>query len=248
FILSDIHYDFYLKSYHNSNLEVTKTFIEEIPNRYKNVVLCLGNHDLVLTWDLDKAGTPRFLTSEEKIAAIKAFCVNFPNVHLLDGDCVTIDGITFGGTMGMWDMSFIRDYGLDQKYSEMKTWWKHCWFDGVHWNYCNQDLEAIKELEFGKIHKVLVQKPDVMITHFSPLPPEFLMPEAYRRDFVSTMFYFDDRIARNYLSDNPTAIWCSGHTHTAFIDDRIFVHPNGYPGENPYLMNNLQKQQFLIEM
>lgn len=271
FILSDIHYDFYLKSNHGkmerffereflpadiivisgdlaNTFEDTKIFINEISKRYKNVVMCLGNHDLTLSWDMDSDGVPLFKTSEEKIAAIKEYCSQFGNVFLLDGNCVTIDGIKFGGTMGIWDMSFIRDYGLDNKYSEMKEWWRNGWFDGVHWNYCGQDLEKIKELEFGKIQKVLEEKPDVMLTHFAPLPSEQFMYPLFRKNFSSAMFYFDDRIAKTYLSENPQAIWCAGHTHTAFIEDRIFVHPNAYPEEHPLEYNQLRKKDFLLEI
>ena len=266
FILSDIHYDFYLKSYHGNmerffeqrflpadtiviagdianNFSGTELFLKEISQRYKNVVLCLGNHDLTITWE-----NGRFKTSEEKIDALQKLCNSFPNIHMLEGRTETIDGVKFGGCMGMWDMSFILDYGLDNKYSEMKFYWNDLWFDGVHWNYFNQDLDKIKEAEFAKLQKVLSEKPDVMLTHFAPLPKEQFMPPLYRKDYVSTFFYFDDRIAKKYLTDNTNAIWCSGHTHTAFKEDRIYVHPNGYPEEHARIFNKLHRKDFLVEV
>lgn len=244
-----------------NTFEETKMFIKDISSRYKNIVMCLGNHDLALTWDTkivsDNPSAPKdciissdnlFKTSEEKIDVIKKYCNQFENVHLLDGNCISIDGVKFGGSMGIWDMSFIRDYGLDNKYIEMKEWWRNCWFDGIHWDYCSQNLEKIRELEFGKVQKVLEEHPDVMLTHFAPLPSEKFMHPIHRRDYTSAMFYFDDKIAKEYLAENPKAIWCAGHTHTAFIEDRIYVHPKAYPEEHPRVYNKLHNKNFLLNI
>ena len=107
--------------------------------------------------------------------------------------------------------------------------------------------------EFGKntrigVWKVLEEHPDVMLTHFAPLPSEKFMHPIHRRDYTSAMFYFDDKIAKEYLAENPKAIWCAGHTHTAFIEDRIYVHPKAYPEEHPRVYNKLHNKNFLLNI
>ena len=74
------------------------------------------------------------------------------------------------------------------------------------------------------------------------------MHPIHRRDYTSAMFYFDDKIAKEYLAENPKAIWCAGHTHTAFIEDRIYVHAKAYPEEHPRVYNKLHNKNFLLNI
>lgn len=217
----------------------TKSFLKEISLRYKNVILCLGNHDLTITWEKEL-----FNTSEEKIEALQNFCDSLPNVHLLEGRTVTIDGIKFGGCMGMWDYSFL--YYDECAMTQMDKIWKFNWFDGVHWNYCNQNLQEIRKVQFDKMKMVLEENPDVMLTHFSPLMDN--IPLSFKTDEFSTFFYFDSTITKNYLAKNSNSIWCAGHTHTSYKENRILIHPNAYPNEHSRVFNKLHRKDFLIEL
>lgn len=262
YILSDIHYDFYLKSYHGNmdrffeqrflpadiiciagdlanTIADMELFLKEVSKRYKNVVLCLGNHDLTITWE-----NGAFKTSEEKIEALQKLCDSFQNVHMLEGRTVTIDGVKFGGCMGMWDYSFL--YYDECAESQMNYIWKHNWFDGVHWNYCNQNIREIRAVQFEKMKTVLEEKPDVMLTHFSPLRNN--MPAHYKTNEYSTYFYFDNKIADDYLAENSKRIWCSGHVHDAYKDGQILIHPNAYPEEHSRVFNKLHRKDFFLEM
>lgn len=268
YILSDIHWDFYKKAFSSTldnyfetyflpadtlvsagdfanSFEDLCAFLPIIAPRYRNIVLCLGNHDLTITWD--KA---RFRTSEEKIAAIKTECAKYPNIHLLDGNCVELDGVKFGGTMGMWDYTFLTQSGLaDPDYDEAlhaDCQWHECWFDGVHWNYCGNDIKKIRIAENAKLNTILSQKPDVVLTHFCPLPVQEQIPVQFRHDDFSTYFYYTRKIAKDYTASGK--IWCAGHVHVASIADGIYVHPNGYPSERPMEFNGMKKENFLLEV
>lgn len=261
YIQSDSHYDFhvpemppekYFEEYFlpadvlvcagdiANTFDVYAQFIEHISQRYNDVVLCLGNHDIVITWDKG-----RFKTSEEKIVAIKELCSEKKNVHLLDGDCVEIGGLKFGGAMGIWDYSFIESSEtnlLEEKVSA--DWhWRNSWFDGQNWNYFGNDIEAIRRAEMKKLRGVLAQKPGVVLTHFCPRVSR--IPSRYKNDFFSTYFYFDRMLADCYTASG--AVWCAGHTHTACREENLFVNPLGYPSELPLRFNSLKRECFLLE-
>lgn len=271
YVMSDIHYDSYLKSYHGemvnffdsrflpadticiagdiaNTLADTEKFLKEISARYGNVVLCLGNHDLTIRWDIKDIYSLKrmFETSEQKMEALQNLCDSFSNVHMLEGRTVTIDGIRFGGCMGMWDFSFLEKGGIGKSKSQIEKIWKRDWFDGVHWNYCGQDIQKIRQTQFEKINSVLSEEPDVMLTHFSPIQEK--IPSWYLNDYVSTYFYFDRKIVTDYLSKNPGRVWCSGHIHTSYKNNGMLIHPNAYPEEHSRVYNSLYRKDFLIEL
>ena len=91
----------------------------------------------------------------------------------------------------------------------------------IHWDFCKNDLQKIRALENEKLQSVLAENPDVVITHFCPLPLQEKMPTQFRHDDFSTYFYFNRSIAKDFT--NKGKIWCAGHTHTASKENGIIV-------------------------
>lgn len=218
-----------------------------LSKNYKEVIIVPGNHDLTVSWGDQSI----FKTSEEKLDAYKKFMKYYPNVHFLDGEVVKIGNTTIGGCMGMWDTTFIKCGVLKQFFNEdaaITRWadkeWKR-WFDGKHWKYLNNDLDRIKEIEFGKLNKCLEQKPDIMVTHFCPYPGEDHIPHEYRRSFNSTFFYFNPDYAKQ------VKCWIAGHTHTPYNhiceNDNVIVNPIGYFGERRD-MESAKSEKWVIEI
>ena len=215
-------------------------FLRFISGKYGKVFVVCGNHDLVVSGATFGNGNP-FHTSEEKVAAVKEFLKEYPNVYLLDGNVV--DGI--GGCMGMCDLKYTCPTTFNVN---VPLEWRKSWFDGRHWDYCGQNPAAIWELESGKMKAALAECPKVMVTHFCPT--QMGIQECYRDDFATAFFYFD---GEEFLSKmKPGSIWQCGHTHgtfdTVYNGVRIICNPLGYPEERTGFMFNKENGTFLVEV
>ena len=83
-------------------------FCEFIAEKYKQVYIIFGNHDLTVRGSFgDVDGFMKWKTTEDKLDYIRIALLAYHNVHLLDGNVV--DG--FGGTMGMCDFTYDRYEG-----------------------------------------------------------------------------------------------------------------------------------------
>ena len=207
-----------------------KQFITFISKKYKNVILTLGNHDLVIKGGTSSKSNMEFKTSEQKIEKMKQFCSKFDNVHLLEGD--TFENIS--GCMGFCDFKAMSNPLLEGRLPLM---WKD-WFDGSYWNYFNQVPKDIWN-HYDKMMMDLVKKqPKVMITHFCP--EELGLSWKYRNNSYNPMFYFQGKKYLDEMADG--SYWICGHIHTfatnyEYVNAKgnkitIMARPHGYPGES----------------
>lgn len=222
-------------------------FLKFISEKYSQVFVCLGNHDIIY----ERAGVfgadKDFPTSESKIEFFLAEVAEIPNVHLLENQMV--DGIA--GCMGMCDFTY--KHTPDANVEVYKAMWRARWFDGRHWNYKQNDVDALWAYYSSAMESLTVQKPKIMMTHF--LPMEFGMAERYLSNPNSTYFYFQgDSFLKNL---NEGSIWQAGHTHSAIkkiVCDSagkshlLLCNPVGYPDEHPYQEHNLKREDFLLEI
>jgi len=211
----------------NDYLTYTRA-VNWLSSKYKEVYICLGNHDILIRGATPSKSNLQFHSSEEKIAAIQEFCNKMGNVHLLEGR--SMDNIA--GCMGMCDFQVeAMSYGRSKKLI-----WKREWFDGNYWRYFKQDPDAIWA-HYDKMMTELVEKqPAIMMTHFAPY--EVGVNFEYRNSPLNTFFYFN---GKKYLEMfDHDAIWICGHVHDKKICEyenekgkkiKILCNPNGYPGE-----------------
>ena len=212
----------------NDYLTYTRA-VKWLSSKYKEVYLCLGNHDILVRGATPSKANLPFKTSEEKIAAIQKFCGSLGNVHLLEGR--NVDNIY--GCMGMCDFQVEAvSFGRNKK-----LLWKREWFDGNYWRYFKQDPDAIWA-HYDKMMTELVEKqPPIMMTHFAPY--EVGVNFEYRNSPLNTFFYFNGKKYFDML-DHDT-VWICGHVHNRKICEyenakgkiiKILCNPNGYPGEH----------------
>lgn len=207
------------------------TFERMIPwlaDKYKEVYLVLGNHDLTVRGGTPSKSNLQFTSSEGKIAKMMEVCSKFPNIHLLDGG--VINGI--GGCMGMCDFKCeAPTYGLDAF-----TAWKRNWYDGKHWRYFHQEPGLIWNHYDTVMTDIVKQKPKVMITHF--VPYELGVSFDFRSDPWNYVFYFKAEKFLEELDDDT--YWICGHTHSRrraeWVNSKgnkihIICNPLGYPGD-----------------
>jgi len=214
--------------YSNDYLTFTR-LVPWLSEKYKEVYLVLGNHDLTVKGATTSKSNHAFVSSEKKIEAMKEVCGKYGNVHLLDGDVV--DGI--GGCMGMCDFRCEPpSYGLDPF-----TNWKRNWYDGKFWRYFNQEPGKIWSHYEQKLSEIVKQKPKLVVTHF--IPYEQGIPHKFRNSPWNYVFYFKGQQFFDELDDG--AYWVCGHTHdckrTEFVNSKgnrihILCNPIGYPGEH----------------
>lgn len=222
-------------------------FLRYISQKYKRVYVCLGNHDIIKecigTFGVDK----EFPTSEEKIEFFQKEVAQIENVFLLENRMV--DGIA--GCLGMCDFKY--RHSPDADVAASKLLWSTRWFDGRHWNYKNNDTEALWDYYRQMMVELTRRKPRIMMTHFLPL--EMGMGHQFVHDPSSCFFYFEGQEFLENLDEG--SIWQAGHTHTAFkkvyVDSRgrkhlMLCNPVGYPTERPYEENGLRPEDFLIDI
>lgn len=203
--------------------------VKWLSNKYKEVYMCLGNHDILVRGGTPSRSNLQFKTSEEKIASIQDFCNTLGNVHLLEGRIFD----NMAGCMGMCDFNVEpHSYGNDKKII-----WERKWFDGTHWRYFNQNPSEIWEHYDKMITELVEKQPAVMMTHFAPI--EVGINFEYRLSPLNTYFYFEGKKFLDMFDHD--AIWVCGHVHDkkicSYVNPNgktitILCNPNGYPGEH----------------
>ena len=198
-------------------------FLIKMRAYYEHIILVFGNHDLyMIREDYKKFGK----NSRARLEDMMLRARQIPGVHYLDGDTITIDDVTYGGT-GMW---------YDGKYAEEKCGFSsmRVMFLWLQWSdkKLTYGLPAMKlffEQEFDKMDKI-ADKCDVIISHVGPdwsnVSPKFAA------DPCTGFFYFD---GSQILQRCSGKVWVFGHTHDEmdFMSSgcQMLCHPMGYPFE-----------------
>jgi Icc-related predicted phosphoesterase len=175
-------------------------------NAARHVIWIEGNHEYY--------GTKDSKNTQDKIAK---YLSQFPNIHWLRNEQITLDGIHFyGGTM--W---FPNSDGVDQlhekeisDFSQIK--------DLRQWVYT-------ENLLFRHFGREFIKPETIVVSHHLPHPES--IPQMYRR--CDSRFFVSDET--KLIAEKQPRIWCHGHTH-GFCDymlgnTRVICNPHGYPSE-----------------
>ncbi len=156
------------------------------------------------------------------------------NIHILDNDNITIDGITFHGTTlwtnfelfgdpkiaGMEAQLRMNDYKLikkDPSYSKLRSIDTHV----MHYN----SLDWLRNsLMSGK------SKINIVISHHAPSIRS--IPDKYKNDIISAAFASN---LEDFIKETNPELWIHGHLHSCFDynigNTRVVCNPRGYPDE-----------------
>jgi len=215
-------------SHHN---KISVDVIKKLKEHYEHIIVVHGNHDMYMTSDAYRG---KYLASLVKIGELADSLYDIPNVYYLDGDKVTLDGITFGGLCGWYDLPSKRD--LDDWRFFMND--SNYIYDFPERNmygtliYNQWDTQNYYEEQYNKLFKL--NDIDVLITHIAQaIPPELVINEQFRND-ASNIFYYVDNIEQ--VKATGCSYYIYGHTHDLqewFKEDIEFrCNPYGYPGES----------------
>lgn len=226
-------------------------FLKRLKSMYKYVLVTYGNHDMYL---ISKSIKNKYkLNSMNRLNEMKQFCEDNDIIYL-EGNVVTLEGVTFAGTGMSWDDSyyeFLRGakpseellfekfkdimndanliYGGSDNYSISTA------YGGRHKVSSFNPFEFFRN-EKDKLHDICNSKKniDVMISHYSPVVPPNI-PDEFKRDISSTFYYFN---GEEEIKKINAKYWLFGHTHVRYDfihnNTRFLCNPFGYPGENKH--------------
>lgn len=204
----------------NSHSQMLLTCLAE---KYEHVLFTYGNHDLYLFPDEKEHVYHK--RSAERWQELKEMASEIPGVIALDGNKVTIDGVTFGGS-GLW---YDYMYGLKLGYSwkKLDAYWLSNFNDSNYITECPKVEEEKRKLNS------IFDDCDVVVTHVSP--DDSRVNPRYQLNPLTAFYYFD---GAEFLSRAKGKIWCYGHVHyrqTYMNHGCLFVNNAlGYPGELPF--------------
>ncbi|MBA9087285.1 hypothetical protein FHR92_003769 [Fontibacillus solani] len=205
----------------NSHSQLLLTFLAK---KYDHVLFTNGNHDLYL-FPNEKEHVI-YNRSIERWQELKEMASEIPGVTVLDGNKVTINDVTFGGTSLWYDYTFGLKLGYSWK--KLDAYWFSHFNDSNYITECPDFAEEMKKLD------AIFDSCDVVITHVSP--DDSRVNPRYRVDPMTSFYYFD---GSEFLSRAKGKVWCFGHVHyrQMYINRGCLLVNNalGYPGELPFV-------------
>lgn len=202
-----------------------REFLLRVSERFEHVIYVAGNHEFYHgKW-------------VQNIDDLRKECAAFPNVHFLERDTITIDGVLFvGGTL--WtDMNRFDPLTLHAVSSMMSDF-----------QIIRNDAKGFRRLTpadtaerhdktVNYIRTVLEQNrdvPTVVVGHHSP--SQLSVHPHYANDRLMNGAYHSD-LSELILDHPQIRLWTHGHTHEDFDYDigttRIVCNPRGYVGHEP---------------
>ena len=190
-------------------------WINDIAGRFNHVIYVLGNHEFY-----NGAMDSIYRKTREGLV---------DNVHLLENESITIDGVTFHGAT-LWSdflngnpMSYLQCDQAMNDYRLIRAG------DGKH-RFKPQIAHSLHN-----ISKVFLQENvkegDIVVTHMAP--SLLSIHEKYKNDMNINGSYASD--LSELILDTKPELWFHGHVHTSFDytvgNTRILCNPRGYVGE-----------------
>ncbi len=203
-------------------------FFQIVASEFPHVIYVLGNHEHY-GWDINTTAT-----------VIREALVQFPNIHVLEKDSITIEDVTFIGSTLWTDLKKgdplvlaaipgeLTDYRLIENHLK-KIRWKYAKLTPLDViNEHKASLNAVREWLGGPAEKVVV------VSHHAPhwlsLDPRFEGRHVLNSAYASDLSEF--------ILDHPQIkVWVHGHIHVpnryTIGDTVILANPRGYLGHDP---------------
>ena len=216
-----------------------RRFMEHVSSAYSHVVVIAGNHEFY-SGDFHSG-----------VDVLREEYSKFSNIHFLEHEYVTIDGVVFvGGTLWtdmnrsdpltmasisstMNDYRSIRnDYHSYRRLMPVDTVRRH-----------QDTLKYIKQIAEEDAARNIV-----VVSHHSP--SHMSIADAYKSDRITNGAYHSD--LSEFILDHPNIVyWFHGHTHTPFDytigNTRVVCNPRGYESES-YNEATGWNQQLILEI
>lgn len=231
-ILSDLHLEFEAYDYSDCDCDVVvlagdihvkahgvlwaKEMIKNKP-----VIYVLGNHEFYGK------------TYPKLIGQLKELTKN-TNIHLLEKDVLTLDGVNFIGTTLWTDFEILGDpriagYQCQQEMTDYKKIRKLPGYSKIR----SLDTALYHKLSRSWLQKELERlegQKNIVVTHHGPSMQS--VPPYYQEDIITSAYV--SNLERLILAYQPNA-WIHGHLHNSsdyrIGKTRVLCNPKGYPSE-----------------
>ena len=224
---------------------MTKMYLQKMSERFNDVVFVHGNHDLYL---VNETQAKKYnYDSFQRLDEIREFTKTIKNLHLLEGNVISINGLKIGGLSNWYDLptdGYITQWNQvlnDSNYiMEGKKPIKY------NYGYYSESFSAFDTQRFRKeIEKQWdrLEDIDILVTHICPS----IIPDEILGRFVNdrnNIFYMTDDFDR--VKNTGAKIVIYGHNHgcNEWTKDNVkfFTNASGYPHEN----NNLKIKEINV--
>ena len=258
---SDLHMDFYTSSVASSgkNEKLIETYVlkgerpnililagdishytvqvlqvcKELNNMGIKVIIISGNHEF---YNISVKQERRYINLFDKVNELKMYLKDLPDTYFLDGECVEIEGVKFGGAMGWYDGSYYYKMNQGMYTEDILTHWKS-YLNDFHRIPGLKDFRDLFKIEIEKIKNALAQKPDIMISHMCPVSEAIAVQDKFKFDKGSGYYMFDGlHLVDDLHCSNPPKYWVHGHMHDSkefeIYKTKFIRNPLGYPRDN----------------
>jgi Icc-related predicted phosphoesterase len=199
-----------------------RDFIKRVSFQFPHVVAIAGNHEFY---------HGKWIQS---IQTLRNEYGKYPNVHFLERDTVTIDGVTFvGGTL--WTNLNRGDPMTLHAIQDMMNDYRMIRHDGLGYTKLRPAHTLARHREtLDYFRHVIDDRKDDRIVVVSHMAPSHLsVNERYRHETLMNGAYYSD--LSEFILDRPQiAVWFHGHMHDSADytvgSTRVVSHPRGYVG------------------
>ena len=201
--------------------QLYRKFMFDISQEFKHVVVVAGNHEFYGgKW-------------EQSLNTLRLEYGQFDNIHFLERDCATIDGVTFvGGTL--WtDMNNFDPLTLHDTKIFMNDF-SQIVDDTRGYSKLKPATTVTRHVQTKQYIQYVAREtpgPVVVVGHHAP---SFLSIGPQYKAQTLTNGAYASELSEEILDNPNIKLWCHGHTHTSFDynigDCRIVCNPRGYVG------------------
>lgn len=195
-----------------------RTFLENCSKRFKDVIYVLGNHCYYYG---DIAST---------VKNFKTYCSQYPNIHVLNNDSITIDGLTFVGTTLWTNMNNRNIFTLLDAKRGMADY-QVIYSNG---NILTPDdtIQLFEESMHYLSEEVKKHDKVIVVTHHAPSLNS--LHKKFEGNTLNGAFLND---LDDFIYDNDNILcWVHGHCHSRFDYyigmTRVICNPRGYTMNN----------------
>jgi len=221
----------------------TKELLENLTDYYNDVLFTIGNHDLYL---VSKSQQSKYnLNSFKRESELEEWANNKRNIHFLNGNSISINGLVFGGLPNWYDLptarhiiewnSSMNDSNLIFEDGKNHSYVNYGYYREKISTFDTQTFRKIQEEKFENLKNI-----DILVTHMCPC----IIDEKYSHQGNHVkksmdIFYMTDDIKRVKKTGTKYVIYGHNHTKTRWRKSGIQFLTNsiGYPSE--WINNNI---------
>lgn len=213
-----------------------KKFLKTMTAFYNHIIFTFGNHELYLVSESQKKKYKK--DSFNRIRELEDWVAEETNIYMLNGNTVTIDGITFGGLPHWYDLPTQGHLDLwNKEINDSNLIYEGKEHIKVDFGYYSEKISTFNTQSFRKEQEEKFSKLrdiDVLVTHICPsIIPEQNTFHGYHDDSGSDLFYMTDDFKRVKQTGAKYVVYGHNHTETKWERDGVKFLTNsiGYPSE-----------------